>query len=296
MLLYFDDQQDAALRLAEAADLQPACIARHRFPDGEVRLRLPATVPGRVTFFCGLHHPNEKLVELLLATRTARNLGAQHLTLVAPYLAYMRQDMEFEPGEAVSQRVIGRFLADLFDAIVTVDPHLHRVATLQEAAPVPHAVVLTGAEALSDLITQRRERPILIGPDSESAQWVERASRRHGLEHTICKKVRSGDRDVRIVLPGVNIAGRATVILDDMASTGNTVAAAARLLQAAGAGSIDVAVTHALFMPGAEALIRSAGVQQIWSTDCIAHSTNAVPMAPLFAQALKTLRPQPGAA
>ena len=97
-----------------------------------------------------LNNPNEKLVELLLAAQTARTLGASHLTLVAPYLAYMRQDIAFQPGEAVSQRIVGRFLAGLFDAVITVDPHLHRVATLQEAVPVTQAVVLSGAPLLSD--------------------------------------------------------------------------------------------------------------------------------------------------
>ena len=123
-----------------------------------------------------LDHPNEKLVDLLLAARTARLLGARHLTLVAPYLAYMRQDMAFHPGEAVSQRIVGRFLADLFDAVITVDPHLHRIARLAQAVPVAQAVVLSGAPLLADLIAQRRPGALLVGPDSESAQWVSQAA------------------------------------------------------------------------------------------------------------------------
>ena len=122
-LLYFDDEQGAALGLAQAAGLVPAPVQRHRFPDGEIRLRLPDALPERVVLLRTLDHPNEKLVDLLLAARTARLLGARHLTLVAPYLAYMRQDIAFVPGEAISQRIVGRFLAELFDAVVTVDPH-----------------------------------------------------------------------------------------------------------------------------------------------------------------------------
>ena len=289
MLLYFEDQQDAALRLAEAAGLQPACISRHRFPDGELKLRLPAQLPQRVVFFRSLNDPNEKLVELLIATQTARTLGARQLHLVAPYLAYMRQDMEFVPGEAVSQRIVGRFLAGLFDAIITVDPHLHRVATLQEAAPVAHAIVLTGAQVLSDLIVQRRTRPLLVGPDAESEQWVAVAAARHGLDFTVCSKVRNGDRDVDVALPPGLVAGRSVVILDDMASTGHTVAAAARLLRAAGAASIDVAITHALFGAQTLTLLQDSGIDAVWSTDCVTHPTNAVSMAPHLAQALREI-------
>ncbi len=286
MLLYFSDQDDAACKLAQAAGLPSACIDRHRFPDGELRLRLPPALPSRTVLYRSLDNPNEKLVEILLAAHTARTLGASHLTLVAPYLAYMRQDMEFSPGEAVSQRIVGKVLAGCVNAIVSVDPHLHRVATLQELVPGASAVVLTGVGVLADLIVQRRQRPILIGPDAESAQWVAQAASRHGLEHAVCTKVRSGDRDVQVQLPDVQVGGRACVIVDDVASTGNTIAAAARLLRAAGAASIDAAVTHALFTKQAMDLMRQAGVGEVWSTDCIVHSSNVVGMAPLLAQAL----------
>ncbi|MNJ59199.1 Ribose-phosphate pyrophosphokinase 2 [compost metagenome] len=79
------------------------------------------------------------------------------------------------------------------------------------------------------------------------------------------------------------------MLLDDVASSGRTLARAAELLLAAGAASVDVAVTHALFAGDALAVIRAAGVEHIWSTDCIAHESNAVAMAPLLAAALRPL-------
>ncbi|MFO1191641.1 MAG: ribose-phosphate pyrophosphokinase-like domain-containing protein [Rhodoferax sp.] len=84
MLLYLDDEKEAALRLAAAADVPAACIERHRFPDGELKLRLPAQLPERTMLYRSLDNPNEKLVELLIAAQTARTLGARHLDLVAP--------------------------------------------------------------------------------------------------------------------------------------------------------------------------------------------------------------------
>lgn len=288
-LLYFDDEADAAQRLANAANLAPAVITRHRFPDGEFKLRLPPALPARVVLLRSLAQPNEKLVELLLAARTARALGARHLTLVAPYLAYMRQDTAFLPGEAVSQRIVGQFLASLFDAVITVDPHLHRIAALQEAVPVRQAIVLSGAPLLGDWIAQHRPQAFLMGPDGESAQWVAQAAAGHGLDHAVCQKVRNGDKAVDIVLPPVNIQGRAVVLLDDVASSGHTLARAAQLLRAAGAASVDVAVTHALFAGDALQVIRDAGVAEVWSTDCIAHPSNAVSVAPLIARALHRL-------
>jgi len=291
LLLYFEEEQAPALRLAQACQLQALCVTRHRFPDGELRLRLPVDdagqLPARLVVYRSLDRPNDKLVELLLLARQARELGASQILLVAPYLAYMRQDIAFHPGEVVSQQVVGRFLADLFDGVITVDPHLHRIRTLAEAIPLAQAVSLSGAPMLARLIAQHHTAPLLIGPDAESAQWIEAAAQAQGFDHGVCTKVRHGDRQVEIQLPDCVVQGRAVVLLDDVASSGHTIATAARQLLAAGAASVDVAVTHALFAEGAQALIQDAGVRHVWSTDCIAHSSNAIDMAPLLSVEVK---------
>lgn len=296
VLLHFDDEAEAASRLATAAGLTAHAIARHRFPDGELKLRLPVDDHGglgaHAVLLRSLAQPNEKLIELLLAAQTARALGVRQLTLVAPYLAYMRQDMAFSGGEAVSQRIVGGFLAGLFDAVITVDPHLHRVHTLAEAVPLPasRAVALSAAPLLADLVAAQRPGAWLVGPDKESAQWVAQAAARHGQRAAVCRKLRSGDRAVHIALPaGTDFSGAAVVLIDDVASTGRTLAEAARALFAAGAASVDVAVTHALFADDAEPQLRAAGVGSIWSSDSIAHPSNAVALAPLLAQALAAL-------
>jgi len=293
LLLYFEDEAESARRIAAAAGIACLAVSNHQFPDGEFKLRLPDHLPQRVVILRGLDRPNEKLIELLLAARGARSLGAQHLTLVAPYLAYMRQDMAFAPGEVISQRIVGQYLASLFDALVTVDPHLHRVATLEQAVPVSQAITLSGAPLLADLIARLRPGALLVGPDEESAQWIAQAAARHGFDQAVCRKVRRGDKQVDIELPRQDFSGRAIVLMDDVASSGHTLAMASRLLLAAGAASVDVAVTHALFAHDALDVIQRSGIQQVWSTDCIQHSSNAISMAPAIAHALCTLDPGP---
>ncbi|MFT3856869.1 MAG: ribose-phosphate diphosphokinase [Aquabacterium sp.] len=293
MLLHVDDEQAPACRLAAALGLPAVCMERHRFPDEELRLRLPVDDAGRLpphlVIYRSLDRPNDKLIELMLVAREARKLGAMHLTLVAPYLAYMRQDIAFHPGEIVSQRIVGGFLGELFDAVVTVDPHLHRISRLDEAIPIPHAISLSGAPMLARLIAQHLARPLLIGPDAESRQWIETAAGAQGFDFGVCTKERHGDHEVEIVLPELDFTGRHVVLLDDVASSGRTLAVACRQILAKQAATVDVAVTHALFAGDALDVIRAAGVRHVWSTDCIAHDSNAIEMAPMLADAVRPL-------
>lgn len=289
VLLYFDDEA-CAPALARAAGFAAVPIERHRFPDGELRLRLPPSLPSRVVLHRSLHQPNEKLVELLIAARTARELGARELVLVAPYLAYMRQDAAFRPGEAVSQRIVGAFLAGLFDAVITVDPHLHRIARLAEAVSTRAAVAVSAAPRIGSFLAERSRDWLLLGPDAESAQWVAQAGAAGGLDYAVCTKTRHGDREVAISLPALPLRGRRVAIVDDIASTARTVAQAANLARAAGATEVVVAVTHALFADDALAHLHRAGVSEIWSTDSVPHASNRISLAPLLAEALAELQ------
>jgi len=296
-VLAFDDEHEMAAALARALQAPLARIERHRFPDGELKLRLPSELPRSVVLLRGLHQPNEKLVELLIAAPAARELGAQRLLLVCPYLAYMRQDIAFLPGEAVSQRHIAGLLASRFDAVVTVDPHLHRIDSLRDVMPGCTAVSLSAAALIGAWVAQRVSRPLLLGPDEESAQWVREAARACSpvADHAWCLKQRRGDREVQVTLPpALDCRGRAVVLIDDLASTGCTLAAAARRVIVAGAASVDVVVTHALFVGNALAELHAAGVGQVWSTDSVPHASNAISVVPLLAQALATDRAFPG--
>ncbi|HHC73361.1 MAG TPA: ribose-phosphate diphosphokinase [Thiotrichales bacterium] len=289
LLLAFPEHTGEGERLAAALGCPFAAVRIHHFPDGESLIRLPPELPERVVLYRTLHHPNAKLTELLLAARGAREVGARELLLVIPYLCYMRQDKAFHPGEVVSQRIVGRFLGELCDGLFTVDTHLHRIDHLEEAIP-SGGVNLSAAPLLGRLVAERRPGALLLGPDAESAQWVASAAGAGGLDHAVARKVRSGDRSVSIHLPEREFRDRRVVLLDDVASSGMTLARAAEAVLAAGARSVDAAVTHALFAPGAEEAIRSAGIDEVWSTDTIPHPTNSVQMAAPLAEAIRAWR------
>ena len=287
IVIGFDDYAGQCRSLATALGVPLEFAQVRRFPDGESLVRVPASLPEETVLCRSLDGPNAKLVELMLAARAARDIGARHLTLVAPYLCYMRQDAAFHPGEAVSQRIVGRFLADLFDCVVTVDPHLHRTHRLDAAVPARTAVALTAASAIGEFLRERAPDAFVLGPDSESGQWAAAVAVPGQLECAVCTKTRHGDHEVEIRLPAVALAGRRVVLVDDIASTGRTLAAAAAQCLDRGASGVDAFVTHAILGGDAVAELRRAGVSELWSTDSVPHASNVLPLAGLIAEHLR---------
>lgn len=288
-VLGFPEYRQQARQLAQAAQLDYAEVELHRFPDGESRLLLPTALPPQLVICRSLDRPNSKLVELMLVADAAREQGVKRLILVAPYLCYMRQDKAFQPGEIVSQKLIGRFFADHFDAVLTVDAHLHRISRLAQAIPLQLAHNLSAAEALGHFVRENCTRPVLVGPDAESEQWVAAIAAHDRLDYCIAHKHRSGDREVEVSLPDFDYGGRDIVLVDDVASTGTTLEMAALELKRRNAAAINVLVTHALFVDDACARLEAAGVENFWSCDSIPHPSNRVSLAPLLAEGLRGL-------
>lgn len=288
----FEDCRAAGERLATRLGVPFATVNLHRFPDGESLVRVdPQMVTERVVLYRGLNQPNDKLIEIVLAASALREHGARHITLVAPYLPYMRQDIAFHPGEAVSQTVIGRWLADHFDRVIAVEPHLHRTAELETVFPGREATALSGGPALGAALATEGVSPetVILGPDIESTPLTRSTAQAAGLSRwASARKVRHGDRDVTMTLPdSVDLAGRPVIIVDDVISSGTTIIACARAALERGAASVDVLAVHALYPPDAADAFRQAGIARVRSADGIPHPSNAVPLDRLLAEAVK---------
>jgi len=291
--LTFDNSKPQAQKFSKYLDI-PCFIAKTRqFPDEEILLTLPTDLPEHLVFYRSLHQPNAKIIELLLAAKTARKYGVKRISLVAPYLSYMRQDIENNPGEAVSQTIIGELLASLFDDVITVDSHLHRIDHLNQAIPVKNAINIMATEPmihfLKNELKNRFEHSIIFGPDGESEQWVKDISQETGVDFAVATKVRRGDKQVDIKLPDNDFNNKNIIIVDDMASTGRTIGLATELLKNAGAKTVNTLVTHALFMGDAKTYMIDKGVDHIWSTDTIIDTSNKIELHELLGDTLKTI-------
>jgi ribose-phosphate pyrophosphokinase len=263
-------------------------IERRQFPDGESYVRLLTPVEDRdVVLLCPLDGPDTKTVPLLFAADAARAQGARSVGLAAPYLAYMRQDKAFQPGEAVTSGTYARLLSTHIDWLVTLDPHLHRYSGLDAIYAIP-AIAASATGPVARWIQEHVERPFLIGPDIESEQWVEAIARLAGAPFTVFHKTRKGDRDVRIEGTRAPIPPEASpVIVDDIASSARTMIEAVRLLTGSNVRPPVCIAVHALFAGDAYAKLLEAGPAAVLSTNSVAHPSNAIDVSAALAEAIR---------
>lgn len=290
IILALPGAEGLAETLAQQLHCAASALETHRFPDGEVVVRLRTSVQQqRVLLVAHLDRPDDKTLALLFAADAARELGAAQIGLVAPYLPYMRQDDRFRPGEAITSRSYARLLSSTVDFLVTVDPHLHRWPSLDAIYGIPSRVV-AAAPAIAEWLLREVPRPVLVGPDSESEQWVADVAGRIGAPCVVMTKERRGDRDVQVRLPqGVAHAGCTPVLLDDIISSGHTMAAASHVLRGAGWGRPLCVAVHALMDAAALDMLHRAGIARVVSCDTVPHATNAIPMAGLLAEGIRAI-------
>lgn len=275
-------------RLALQAGFELGALHVRAFPDRERYVRIEADVAGRdVVLVCTLVAADDHFLTLAFAADALRDLGARSVALAAPYLGYMRQDARFQPGEAVTSRTFARLISSAVDSLVTVDPHLHRFSSLSELYPI-RTLAMSAAAEIGAWIGRTAPDAVVIGPDAESEQWAREIAESAAAPFVVMRKTRSGDRQVSIEVPDLStFRGRRAVLVDDIASSGRTLVAAARGIAAQGFAPPDCVVVHPLFAGDAFEQV-SGVVGRLVSTDTVEHPTNAISVAPLVARALTT--------
>lgn len=268
------------------ASLTAPCVpatVRH-FPDGESHVRIDGDVAARqVVVACTLDRPDPKLVPLLLLACALRDAAAASVGLVAPYLAYMRQDRRFHPGETISAARFAGWISNHFDWLVTVDPHLHRIADLSQVYTIPTRVAHAANEIASWIRSQVRQ-PLLIGPDEESSQWVSKVARAAGAPFVVLTKERRGDRDVVVSVPEVERwRSHTPVLVDDIVSTSRTMIETVTHLRQAGLAAPVCVAVHAVFAQTAFEDLQAAGAARIVSCDTIVHRSNGIALMEVIA-------------
>src|SRR3989344_1346711 len=260
-------------------------VVMRQFPDGETYVRIRSDVTdANVVLVCTLRRPDEKLLPLYFLSKTARSLGAKRICLVAPYLAYMRQDTIFNPGEGVTSKYFGDLISDFADSIVTVEPHLHRISSLGDVYPIPSRIVRATGE-ISMWITEHVTDPVFIGPDSESEQWVRDVAERTHAPCIVLQKIRRGDRDVEISIPDIHrYTNHTPVLVDDIISTARTMIATVGHLKKSGSPPPVVVGVHAVFAGNAYQELMDACPKEVVTCNTIPHTSNGIDLSRVIAE------------
>ncbi|MES2139688.1 MAG: ribose-phosphate pyrophosphokinase [Bacteroidota bacterium] len=247
------------------------------FPDGETYVRILSNVEQKeIIVVCTLHQPDVKLLPLLFLCNLLRDLKVHSICLVAPYLAYMRQDKQFNPGEAVTSAYFAKLISSHADRLITVDPHLHRRVSMKEIYSIP-CEVLHADGLISKWVKKNIPNALLIGPDSESEQWVSEVARNAGVPFIVLKKIRHGDCDVEISVPKVEGYKNYTpVLVDDIISTAKTMIETVGLLKKAGMKPAVCIGIHAVFAGNAYENLIKSGVGKVITCNTILHESNAI--------------------
>jgi len=278
--------RDVAVRM----NAQVLNYETRRFPDGERYIKLNDSCRGKTVGIIQSTYkdPDELLMEFVMLSDAAHGEGALNVIGIFPYLAYLRQDARFHHGEALSSRVFARLIkSSEISKMVTVDPHLHRIHDLNQLYRIP-TVNLSAMPDLTSYVLEHFKpvNPIVVAPDEEASQWATKVASHLKTEYIVAKKVRLGDELVEISFGAHKLARRDVLIVDDIVSTGGTVAKMAAALKKIGAGRIIVLVTHGLFTPGAYHRIRTSGVDEVVATDSVPNEYGFVSVAPLIAKYL----------
>jgi ribose-phosphate pyrophosphokinase len=259
-------------------------IIRH-FPDGESYINVISDVSNKeVIIVCTLHQPDDKLLPLFFLSKNLKDLKAKKITLIAPYLAYMRQDKKFSPGEAVTSAYFAKLISSFADELITIDPHLHRRHSMSEIYSIP-CKVLHASELISNYIKEKIKNPLLIGPDSESEQWVSEVAKNAGAPFIVLQKERFGDKDVKVSVPHVEkYKDQTPVLVDDIVSTAHTMIETITHLKAAGMKAPVCIGVHAVFAGNAFEELKRSGAADIISCNTIDHISNRIDISDLIAK------------
>jgi len=286
---------ELARRVAEraGASLVPVRIAA--FADGETGVRIEGGLSGSDLYIVQPTSPpvNEHLMILALIADAARAAGAARITAVIPYFGYARQDTRKNAGEPRSAQLACRILECAgIERLVALE--LHSPA-LDSAFRIPLTHVEVDDAALPLILQWRLPDLTIVSPDAGGIKRAQRyASALHAPLAVIVKTRPRPDATATLAALG-DIRGRRCLIVDDMASTGGTVAAAAQALREAGAAEVHAFFVHAVMASGAFERIRAAGVRLVATTDSVPYvkasqgHLKIIETAPLLARALRGL-------
>ncbi len=252
-----------------------------RFPDGELYVRLKQSIKNEKTTIIQTTYPDEHIIELFLLLDAVKRAKASQITVVIPYFGYARQDKQFKKGEPISAQVIAELISHYADNIITIDPHKEHIL---DFFTVP-AESISAVNPIAEYF-KNKHIDFVLAPDAGAIDRAKKAANILKCDVDYMEKTRIDGSTIKISPKNVNVQNKNTLIIDDIISTGGTMATSIRELKKQGAKQVFVSCTHGLFAGTAIDKLQSAGCEEIIATDTINSAFSKVKTAKIIAEAL----------
>jgi len=268
--------------LSKKLDVPLANTISKRFPDDEFYVRILDDVSKEHVIIVQTTYPDTNIVELFILQNAVEEAGAKEISVVIPYFGYARQDTKFQDGEPISAKAMANLVSLNADRVITVDPHKEYIMDFFSTSAFSCSAVPELAKYLKS-----KDIDMVLAPDKGALDRVKKASRIIGCSFDYMEKKRIDGETIEIKPKNLDVQNKNVAIIDDIISTGGTMAKSIQELKKHGAKNVFVACTHGLFAGNAIKKLDSAGCNEIISTDTIESKFSKVKIAPCISSFFK---------
>ncbi|WP_456375035.1 ribose-phosphate diphosphokinase [Methanocaldococcus sp.] len=275
--------QNLAFKVSNLLDTKLTRVEYKRFPDNEIYVRIVDEIDDNEAVVINTQkNQNDAIIETILLCDALKDEGVEKITLVVPYLAYARQDKKFNPGEAVSIKALAKIYSNIADKLITINPHeIH----IKDFFTIPF-VYGDAIPKLAEYVKDKLDNPIVLAPDKGALEFAKTASKVLNAEYDYLEKTRLSPTEIQIAPKTLDVNNRDVLIIDDIISTGGTMATAVKLLKEQGAKKIISACVHPLLIGDALNKLYSAGVEEVVGTDTYLSEVSKVSVADIIVNLL----------
>jgi len=273
--------ESIAHELSTITDIKLANIDNYRFPDSELYVRMKESVENEEVIIIQTTYPDEKIIELFLLLDACKRSKAKKITVVIPYFGYARQDKQFKPGEPVSAALLASFISIYANEVITIDIHKQHILDFFSIPAKNLSAVPIIAEYLKS-----KNIDLVLAPDKGAFENAKKAASILQCEVDYLQKTRIDGSTIKITPKNLAVKGKCVAIVDDIISTGGTMATAIKELKKQEASKVYVACTHGLFAGNAVSKLKQAKCDEIIATDTIHSEFSSVKIASIISNSL----------